>query len=117
MGSIPEPLAARFELLRDLKAAYDLLDGLPSTGAEAERKFLQDKISDIEKNLAAGEAEALDLIEAVHGDSRTWLAASFRYRQGFLWGDVAELIGISEDAVKQRVYRAFRRVTREENNT
>lgn len=108
MKSIPEPLAARFELLQELTTAYDLLDGLPSDGAEAEREFLQKKIADIEKELDAGEAVALALLELIHDDSRAWLAASLRYRQGYSWAEVADMIGGNEPAIKARVYRKMK---------
>lgn len=117
MGSIPKPLAARFELLQDLGVAYDLLDGLPPDGSEAERAFLQNKIDAIDMELEVGVAEALALIEAINGDSRAWLAASFRYHQGYTWAEVAEMTGDGESAIKARVYRAFRQVMRKENNT
>ena len=108
MGSIPEPLAERFELLQQLETAYDLLDGLPSEGSETERVFLQGKIDAIERDLKTGEGEALELIERLHSDSRAWLAAHLRFMQGYQWREVAEYVGDSEQAIKIRVYRKLK---------
>lgn len=117
MGSIPEPLAARFETLRKIAEARDLLRRLPPNGSEIEREFLQNKISGLNDDLADGEAEAMGLLEMIHDDYSAWTAAALRFRQGLTWDEVGLYLGSSTEAASARVYRAFQRVMREENKT
>ncbi|MGN0983064.1 MAG: hypothetical protein ACI4O0_09260 [Candidatus Limivicinus sp.] len=113
MVSIPEPLTARFALLKQLESANDLLEAIHSSGSGTEAEvvdFLLDKICDIEEELDAGFALAEQLIDAIEGDQVAWTAARLRFMHGLEWGQVATRLGFSEPAVKVRVYRIFSKV-------
>ena len=110
MAKIPEQLAARFETLQKLGEARDLLRRLPPEGSEIEREFLQDKIYGLETELAAGEAEAMRLLELIHNDFTAWTAAALRFMRGYSWDTTAAYLGATPEAVSARVYRAFERV-------
>ena len=109
MSKIPEPLAARFETLQKLEEARDLLRRLPPDGSEIEREFLQDKFSRLKDDLAAGEAEAMRLLDLIRDDSVAWTAAALRFRRGYSWDMVAAYLGATPEAASARVYRAFQR--------
>ncbi len=113
MASIPEPLAARFALLKQLESANDLLEAIQSSGLGTESDavdFLLGKISDLEEELDAGFALAEQLIDEIEGDQVAWTAARLRFMHGLEWGRVAMRLGFSEPAVKVRVYRIFSKV-------
>lgn len=114
MASIPELLADRFELLRQLETAYDLLDALQSsgTGAEAEEAFLTQRISGIEEDLGKSEAEAEKLINQLKSDPVAWTVARLRFMQGYEWAQAAARAGISEETAKSRVYRFYKKRSR-----
>lgn len=111
MASIPEPLAARFELLQQLETAYDLLDALQSTGksTEAEEAFLTQRINGIEAELVKCEAEAERIIDQLKSDPMAWTVARLRFMQGYEWAHAAARAGISEDTAKSRVYRFYQK--------
>lgn len=110
MASIPEALVARFECLRGLDSAYDLLEGVRhDESATAERAFLESKIDSIERELADGEAEAVAIIAHLQDDPITWVAAQLRFLHGYTWAEVAATTGQNEEAIKARCYRAFQR--------
>ena len=111
MTKIPETLTARYELLQQLGASYDLLDSLRSTGegTETEEAFLAQKIESIEAELTKSEAEAKTIISQLEGDPAAWTIARLRYMQGYEWAQAAARAGISEDAAKSRVYRFFQK--------
>ncbi len=114
MASIPELLADRFELLRQLETAYDLLDALQSsgTGTKAEEAFLTQKISDIEEALGKSETEAEKLINQLKNDPVAWTVARLRYMQGYEWAQAAVRAGISTETAKSRVYRFYKKQSR-----
>lgn len=114
MASIPGLLADRYELLRQLETAYDLLDTLQSSGTrtEAEEAFLTQKISDIEEELGKSEAEAENLINQLKSDPVAWTVARLRFMQGYEWAQAAARAGISEDTAKSRVYRFYQNRSR-----
>lgn len=115
MSKIPEPLAARFETLQKLEEARDLLRRLPPDGSEIEREFLGGKISALETELAAGEAEAMRLLEMIHDDTIAWTAAALRFRRGYTWDMVGAYLGYAKEAMSMRVYRAFQKAEKEPN--
>lgn len=114
MASIPEPLAKRYDLLKELDTAYDLLESLQanSNGAEKEIAFVSERISTLEESLNSSLPLAEKLIDLLHFDVAAWTAASLHFLQGFEWASAAERVGMSEDAVKSRVYRIFKSHTR-----
>ena len=111
MALIPEPLTMRFELLRQLEKAYDLLDALQSagTGTEAEESFLSQKINSIEEELGESEADAERIIDQLKSDPLAWTVARLRFMQGYEWCQAAARAGISGDVARTRVYRFFKK--------
>ena len=112
MATFPEPLIQRYDLLKELDIAYDLLDNLRRGGKDApdEESFLEAKISSIENSLN----ETLPLIERmidqVKDDSTAWTAARLHFVHGYEWGHAADRLSLSEDLIKSRVYRRFQAI-------
>ena len=115
MSKIPEVLTARFETLQKLEEARDLLRRLPPEGSEVEQEFLQDKISRLKDDLAAGEAEAMQLLEMIHDDTIAWTAAALRFRRGYTWDMIGAYLGYAKEAMSMRVYRAFQKAEKDPN--
>lgn len=118
MATVPKLLTERFEQLRRLESAYDLLEALQTsgTGAEAEEAFLQEKIDAIERDLDSGTAEAERLINQLQSDPVAWTVARLRFMQGYEWSQAAARAGISEDTAKSRVYRFYQKRSRSDRD-
>lgn len=112
MASIPEPLTERYELLKELETAYDLLDNLRRGGKDApnEEAFLEQKISSIENSLDAALPFIERIIDQLRDDSIAWTVARLRFIQGYEWQQAAERLSLTEDMIKSRVYRRFQQV-------
>lgn len=112
MATFPEPLNERYDLLKELDTAYDLLDSLKrgQEDAHAEKAFLEAKIGSLETSLD----EALPLIERiidqVKDDSTAWTAARLHFIHGYEWKHAADRLSLSEDMIKSRVYRRFQAI-------
>lgn len=109
MSRIPEILDKRFDQLRQLESAYDLLEVLRAdpTDTKCEQDFLAEKISEIEQQLDESAGEVERLINTMKGDYATWTVARLRYMHGFEWEGAANRVGMTAEAAKTRVYRFF----------
>lgn len=102
---IPEALSTRCDKLAELSEARQLLAVITVSGV-SDQQFLQEKIRSLEEEITESDAEAKRLISQVE-DMRARLFADLHYRSGYGWPEIASIFGVTEDAAKSRVYRAF----------
>ena len=106
---IPPALTLRYDRLRELQTAQDLLDSVHAAGIIGqEEQFLSDKIRDLERELDETDAETQRLIDQLTEMSPR-LFAGLHFQAGYPWAEIAGIFNLSEDAVKSCVYRALRR--------
>ena len=112
MASIPAPLTERYELLKELDVAYDLLDNLKRGGKDApnEEIFLEQKISSIESTLDSSLQCCEHIIDQIRDDSIAWTSAQLHFIHGYEWQQAADRLQLTEEMIKSRVYRRFRQV-------
>lgn len=112
MATFPDPLIERYELLKELDTAYDLLDNLKRGGkdAPAEESFLEAKIRSLESSLDKALPLVEQMIDKVKDDSTAWTAARLHFVHGYEWGHAADRLSLSEDMIKSRVYRRFQAI-------
>ena len=108
--NIPPALQRRYDNLKALDDAYELLDSISRKGEKAgpEAQFVSGRVEVLERELEESEAEVMQLIDLLHNDPMAWTAARLHFFQGYEWPYVAVVIGRSEATVKSRVYRRIR---------
>ena len=107
---IPTVLSHRIDLFKALDAAYVLLDTIKKSNVNAgsEIQFVQDRIGKIEADLEDTQAEAEQIINLMQDDVILWTIARLRFLQGYEWKQASDVVGLTSDSGRMRVYRFFR---------
>lgn len=113
---IPEVLTVRYDRLEELRRAEDLLESLngSSIATDYEKDFVKKRIVDLNFALNESMPEAEKIINSLSYDAEAWNFARLRFIKGYSWVDISLSLKLTEKTVKSRVYRAFKRL--EKNN-
>ena len=114
MKCVPEPLAQRYSIIKQIDILNDLLDALKQCDRDTskEQRFLSEKISshkhDLDMNLPAIEP----IIDSIKGDFVAWIIVRLHYIHGYEWSAISEQLILPERLVKAWCYQAMKKAYR-----
>ena len=112
----PKLLSERYNNLVALDEARYLLANMTkdNSGIEAEREFVRKKIEDLENDLHRSEKESAAIIDTISNNHAAWTAARLHFLHGYIWDAAGAKIGLSAEAVRARVIRAFEKASKDD---
>lgn len=110
---IPAILIQRYDKIVALEEARENLTNLSrhEKGIDAEIEFIRQRVENLENDLRNSEPEAMAIIDRFSNNSTDWTAARLHFIQGYTWEAAALKMGVSRDAARMSVYRAFEKAS------
>lgn len=115
---IPAILAERYDKIIALEEAREILANLSRNeqGIEAERNFLRQQVETLENDLRNSEPEAMAVIDTIADKPAAWTAARLHYLLGYKWEAAAKKMGITAEAARAKLCRAFEKTSSEKTS-
>lgn len=109
--SVPTLLEERYNQLKELRIAEDLLINLENSAiaTDTEKEFVAERVQQMKASMEDSRQTAEAMIKSVSKDTQTWLFMRLRYILGYSWRDISSSLKLSEDSIKSKVYRVFRK--------
>lgn len=109
--SVPTLLEERYNQLKELRIAEDLLINLENSAiaTDTEKEFVAERVQQMKASMEDSKQTAEAMIKTISKDTQTWLFMRLRYILGYSWRDISSSLKLSEDSIKSKVYRVFRK--------